>query len=238
MVVGDFALVSFGGTQTVGLAAELLDTKIVENKLPIQFLPFAREILKGREERHLKPAFRDGWLVDMRAYEDNYAVNIYLIAKPAALRLFGDEAIVRNREMVRFSRKVMELRKGKFLLWAAQYWPRAVLKVGYRYWILQAAIPITLILFAIRRYKSRDGNRSSQDVSRPTYMGPSMLPALLWLNVLYFVASISVLILSGTYADSRLIVPSAVFMPSLVGLFILRELQAIFSTPSILKKTV
>ncbi len=237
-VVGDFALVSFGGTQTVGLAAELLETKMVENELSEPFRPFAREILKGRQERGLKPAFPGGWRVDMRFYEDNYSSNSYLIAIPAAKRLFGGDAIVRDREMARFSREVMGLRKGKCLLWAAQYWPRAVMKVAYRYWILQAAIPLTLILFAIRRYRRRYRHRFLRDApwALNDLNSTTVLPALLWINLLYFGASISVLILSGTFADSRLITPTAVYLPSLVGLLLLREFKAMCSAASILKQ--
>jgi hypothetical protein len=234
-IVGDFALVSSGGTQTVGLAAELLDTKMAENELSARFRPFAQEILKERQERGLKPAFPGGWRVDMRSYEDNFSLNIYSIAEPASKRFFGEDAIVRNREMARFSREVMWLRKGKFLLWAAQYWPRAVMKVTYRYWILQGAVPITLILFAIDRYRHRYRRRSSLDVPwARNNLDRIVLPSLLWINLLYFGTSISVLILSGTYADSRLIVPAAVYLPSLVGLLILRELKAIRSAAFIL----
>jgi hypothetical protein len=236
-VVDDFGLVSLGGTNVVGLAAELLDTKMVDNELSEPFRPFAREILKGRQERGLKPAFPGGWRVDMRAYEDNFPVNTYFIAVPAAKRIFGDDTILRNREMVRFSREVVGLRRGNFLLWAVQYWPRAVMKVAYRYWILQAAIPATCILFVIRRYRRRYPHCFLPHVSWALNdLNTTVLPALLWLNLLYFGALISVLILSGLCADSRLIVPAAVYLPSLVGLLILRELQAICSAPSIPKQ--
>jgi hypothetical protein len=209
---------------------------MIESGLSERYRPFAQVILKGRQERVLKPAFPGGWWVDMRAYEDNYDVNIYIIAKPAAKRLFGEDAIVQNREMANFSREVMGLRKSKWILWAAQYWPRAMMKVAYRYWILQAAIPIMLFFVAIRCYRHRYGNRSSRSVSSAINLNTIVLPALLWLNLFYFGAAISVLILSGTYADSRLIVPAAVYLPSLVGLLILRELQAIRSTVFILNK--
>ncbi|MEI6646574.1 MAG: hypothetical protein WCP12_11110 [bacterium] len=237
-LVGDFALVAFGGTQTVGLAAELLNTKMVENELSKSFQPFAREILKGRQERGLKAAFPEGWLVDMRAYEDNYSPNIYFIALPSAKRLFGEEVIIRNRKMADFSREVMGLQKRKCLMWAIQYWPRALLKVMYRYWILQISIPLLSLLFIIHRFKWYQSIQSCPEKMQLNNPDKSVLSALLWINALYFGSAVSVLILSGTYADSRLIVPTAVFLPSLVGLLILQELQSICNLKKILNKEV
>ena len=236
MVVRDFALVSFGGVQSVGLAAELLEAKMIESDLSERFRPFAQEILKGRKERGLIPAFPDGWWVDMRSYENNFSANIHSIAKPSARRLFGEDAVVRNREMARFSREVMAIRKGKYLLWTAHFWLWTMLKVARRYWILQAAIPIMLVLFATRRYRQRLSNLSSQDVSRAINLNAPVLPALLWLNLIYIGASVMLLILSGSY-ETRLILPSAVYLPSLVGLLILRELKMICSSSSILNRT-
>jgi hypothetical protein len=224
IIVGDFALVSFGGMNNMGLAAEMLDEKLVDQKLSERYRPFAHGILEVRKEKHLKPAFPGGWKIDMRAYEDNYSVNIYEIAKPLATRLFGDNQIIRNREMTKFSREVFLLCKGKFAFWAVQYWPRAVMKLAYRYWILWAAVPTVLLLFLVRRWRCRNNRCPSCQTLEDTPFAP-LLSALLWLNILYFGMSIPILILSGTYADSRLIVPTGVFLPSLFALLILRELS-------------
>ncbi len=221
VLVGDFALVSgIGGSNALGLAAELLDRDMID-QLPEHYRPFALEIRRGREEQHLQPAFR-GWYVDMRAYEDNYSKNIYLIAKPAAERFFGEDPIVRNRQVTGFARTVVGLQKGKFLLWSVQYWPRAVMKLAYRYWIVWAAIPLTLLLFLIRRLRYGSCRQITSGRAEARSHAP-LLPALLCLNVLYFAAATAVLIVSGTYADSRVIVPAGVFLPSLFGLLILQE---------------
>lgn len=223
-VVGDFGLVSFGGS-TLGMAAELLDRETAEVRLSSEFQPFAREILIGRQERELKSAFAHRWWVDMRAYEDNYSTSIYLIGYPAARKRFGNDPIELNREIARFSREVMVLQRGRYLRWTVFYWPRAAAKVLYRYRILQAAVPATLILLGLNHCYGRRRWRASPPGAGLCRRITPALPAAVLLAVFYFGGSITLLILAGSYADSRLVCPAAVFVPSLVGLILLREVE-------------
>ena len=50
-----------------------------------------------------------------------------------------------------------------------------------------------------------------------------ILRSFLWLAPCYFLASVSVLCLAGSPADSRLAVPTGVFLPPLVLLWCVRE---------------
>jgi hypothetical protein len=127
-------------------------------------------------------------------------------------------------ELAGFSHEVFHLRKGKWLLWAAQSWPRAVLKIAYRYWILQAAIPLLFLLFVVRRLRcGKQRHFADELVGAP--WNAATLPTVLCLNILYGAAAISVVILSATKEDSRGIVPAGVFLPSLIGLLIPQELR-------------
>ena len=251
-VVGQFGLVSFAGYNLSGLAAELLDPDMIE-RLPVRHRPLAREILAERAKRDMESVFRGGFVVDMRRYEDQFGVNIYDIAVPAAKRLYGDDPLVRDQELARFSRSVMLLKPGKYLLWIANYIPRVVAKIVVFQWIIWLLAPVAILLAVARRRgtrlpgwaprSAREGLRVATKGACPSGTGAPacrapvlgsrndnslIFQALLRLAPTYFVAYVLVLCLSGTYADSRIAVPAGVFIPALIALWCVREGRVLY----------
>jgi hypothetical protein len=234
VVVGHFGLVSFGGYTLVGLAVELLDPATVEDKLPEQYRPLAREILSRREARNMPNAFAGHLWVNMRAYEDNYSPNVWQIALPAARHIYGNDRVQYNNELAAFSRHVIWSEKGKYLLWVAYSYPRAVAKLLYRYWFIWFFGPAAALLFLVRRWKTRsrqipdDSHATAAIESRNIHKRHALaIASMLWLAIAYFFCSYTMVILSGVYCDSRYPVAAGAFVPSFIALVILRELDLI-----------
>ena len=117
-VVGDFGLVSFGGYNLSGLAWNCwIETSSIMNCRNDTATSGAGSCKSDRGVTWNQPSRSDSY-VNMRRYEDNFSVNIYDISVPAARQLFGDDPLELNRALTDFSRQVIGLRKGKFLLWA------------------------------------------------------------------------------------------------------------------------
>ena len=176
-LVGNFGLVSFAGYNLSGLAVEMLDSSLAERELPPRFRPLAREILKERQERGLHNAFVHGrW--DLARYELNFSPNIYGIAVPTVKRLYGDEPTMVNRELADFSRQVIALRKGRYLLWVAYSIPRAAAKAACFDWIILPLAAIAALLCASPGDVFRlAGLRRLHRISRRAGYGVDVLPA-------------------------------------------------------------
>lgn len=112
VVVGHFGLVSFGGYNIVGIAAELLDSKLAA-ELPAPLRPLAQEILRGREALHLSSALAEG-KVDLRQWTENYNVTIWQIAYPAAVRLYGEDPVTINHALTSLSQEVIRAKRGLY----------------------------------------------------------------------------------------------------------------------------
>jgi hypothetical protein len=223
LVVDDFGLVAMGGDTSSGLAAELLDWKLVDKELPERYRPLAVAILRERERRGIQSAFEGGLRISMRRYEDQFSLNIYNITSPAAEKIYGTDRVVFNRELRNYSRAVLGLRKGEYLLWAGYMIPRTVSKIAYRGWFLWLSVPLAALLAAVRRRKFR-GTAASAAL-RNALQIPPILTATCWLAALFYLGVVTVLIMAASYADSRLVMPSALFLPSLLMLLIVREFR-------------
>jgi hypothetical protein len=224
-VVGNFGLVSFGGYNLSGLACELLDQDLVEHELPERYRDMGRQILEERSRRDMKSAFQGRRYVSMRTYEDNFCTSIYQIAVPAAERLFGEDPLERDRALTDFSRQVIGLRKGKAALWALYLYIRAALKIIAFTWVLWILMPAAVIVEAVYRRFARS---VPQDLVLPDDAGDRRtLLALGGLTALFFTAAVALLCLSGTYGDSRLVVPTGIFAAPLLALLVLRRAAAV-----------
>lgn len=225
LTVHDFGLVAFGGDTSTGLAAELLDWELVDRELPAQYRPLATAILRERERRGMESVFEGRARVSMWRYERQFCPNIYEISIPAAKRIYGNDQVVLNRELGNYSRAVLGHRRGKHLLWAAYMLPRTAAKMLYRGWCLWLLVPSAVLLTALRRRMLRGvpACGALQDALRipPLLAGTSAVAVLFYLGVVF------TLILAASYADSRLVVPSAAFLPSLLLLVVLREVKLI-----------
>jgi hypothetical protein len=95
-------------------------------------------------------------------------------------------------------------------------------KVIYRGWFLWLFVPLTVLLAGARWKMSRGAPPSS--AWRDAAPAGPILPATLVLAVSFYLGLVSLLIAAASYADSRLVVPAAVFVPSLLLLLLIREL--------------
>ena len=226
-MVGSFGLVSFAGYSLSGLAVEMLDSSLVERELPPRLQPLAQEMLKERQERGWPNSFADG-RVYMGRYERNFSTNIYGIAVPTVKRLFGDSPIVVNRELADFSRQVIAQRKGRYLLWVAYSVPRGAAKMVCFDWIIPvlAALAVLLVLRRVMfsAWPAPDG--------RAGLAGPEIVPTFFLLAMLFFFSMMAVLCLSGTYLDSRIVVPAGAFLPPWLALLIADELTVLLRSPA------
>ncbi len=223
-MVGDFGLVSFAGYNLSGLAVELLDAPMIERELSEPYRPLARAILAERRRREMTPAFGPGLRVSLRQYEDNFSRNIYRIAVPAARGAYGPDPLVCNRQLGRFSREVIGLRPGRYLLWAAASFPRAVVKIFWFDWILWLLAPLAAMSLAARLWLGR-GRGGMSVVAAGVFPYPVGLLAAL--AATYFLAYMGLMCLSGTYGDSRLVLPAGVFLPSLLAMLIVGQWEKI-----------
>ena len=119
-IVGEFGLVSFAGFNRSVLAVELLDRPMIDGELSARFRPLAREIMAQRQRLGMTPAFGPGLHLSLGQYEANFATDLYKIALPTVHRIYGPELAACNRELTDFSREVIGLRKGRYLLWVVE----------------------------------------------------------------------------------------------------------------------
>lgn len=226
LMVGHFGLVSFGGSQSVGFAVEFLDRDMIENEISERYRPFARELLAERERQGMPNAFDGNWRIHLKQWERNYNFNIFIISKPIVRRFYGNDPVTYNREVGAFSLEVIGLRKGKYLQLYAYSCPRAVLKLFGRSLVLQVLVPLTVLLFAVRRWMFRRRRTAAIWDASPQERG--VLLAVFLLAFFFFVTKIA-LVLAVLFVDSRYALPAGIFVPGLFCLLILRELQMIRS---------
>jgi hypothetical protein len=225
MVIGRFGLVNFGGYTLSGLASELLDPEI-DSELPARYRPLAEAIREQRARLGMENIFRGRVYVDLALFERQLSNDIFLAAVPAAKRLYGDDLLVHEPELLAFSRQVIALRKTKYLRWTAFYFPRALAKVVFFGWSLWLLLPAALVLTLLRRSRISGGPRRTDRLAHGR--GDAILQSLLWLAPCYFIASVSLLCLAGSPADSRLAVPAGVFLPPLALLWCARQAQELW----------
>ena len=227
LIVGHFGLVSFGGYTASGLAVELLDATVIENELSEHFRPLARVIIERRQHAGVKPAFRGGLSLDMRQWETNYCINVYKIAIPAASQIYGDDLTLQNQELAAFSKEIIRLHKMKYLLWIAYDFPRATAKVLYRSWFTWIFAPLLVALSVVRRRILRHPHIATNHESEKSRM---VFRAVAWIAILFCLATLGLLVLSGVGGDSRNVVPAGVFVPSVILLAMVHQLTIIYES--------
>ncbi|MGA2798634.1 MAG: hypothetical protein ABSE63_13715 [Thermoguttaceae bacterium] len=221
-LVGHFGLVAFGGVSASGLATELLDAQILEGGLPAEIQPLAEQIYRARQEAGMKNAFYSGKLVNLYLYDRNYGDNTFRIAVPISQRMYGKDSVLANERLTEFSHAVISQRKGLVLLWAAETYPRSVLKLVAKSWVMILMIPLVLVVHGMRRYWFR---RQSECEAGGANRRLLVLFSLLAVSM--FLANLTLVIMSGVYADSRYVVAGAVLVPCPLAYVLFSDLKAI-----------
>jgi hypothetical protein len=224
VVVGHFGLVSFGGLSTSGLATELLDDRMVHDELPSEVRTLATEIYRRRQTMGMKNAFYSGTFVDLYQYDRNFSINEWSIALPAATEIYGENQRLVNDKLGEFARAVISRRKALVLLWAAETYPRSVLKLLAKSWVMILLVPLVLLMHVVRRYlSSAPAGGRLPDVER------NLLVMFSLLATMFFFADLTVIVLSGVYAESRFVITGAVLVPCPLALLLFYDLKAVCS---------
>ena len=223
VTVGHFGVVSFGGPNQAGMAANFLDGQVVRD-LPAEHQHLARNILKKRRKRGWEAMTRRSATFDHFA---QYSDNIWRVAIPAAQqeykrisalpeshpdRVGGMERparVVQNEMLSKASKAIVRLRPGLYFKWvtsAVVYGLKQLLNCA---WIVAPAL---LILFSTPIFLL--ATRATDTPTPP--LEPSLLPTLISLLVLgvgYFAAYL-MLVSLVSFPFTRYFVSLTLFLPS------------------------
>lgn len=147
-LIGHFGLVSFGGYNMVGIAADMLDPKLAM-RLPTRWQPLAQEILAGQEACQLKRPLV-GNRISIGQWTQNYNVNVWEIACPAAVRLYGNDPVTINRELTSFSQEVIRAKTNVYFCFVAYNLREALGMLLQTGWAPQACLLVAISLFLLR----------------------------------------------------------------------------------------
>jgi hypothetical protein len=213
-VVGDFGLVAFRGLTASGMAVELLDRELIERELPESWKILAENIYQTRSALGTSSAFLPNGWVNMRLYEQNYGTNLYVVAKPSAIKIYGDNPAVYDQHLKKFSWEVISRRKLQYLVWAVNVYPRSIAKMIYRSWVLQLLLPFSLVVFCLRKWIC------AKNPSLPKAFTPVWLHEFFWLAFIYYFASVTLLVLAVATPDSRYVLAGGLFIPCFFTLLV------------------
>jgi len=223
IAVGHFGVVSFGGPNQAGMAANFLDPQVVKG-LPPEHRRLARNILRERRQRGWETMQMSSSAVEHFA---QYSDNIWRIALPAAQREYkrisalpeGDaeriegldrpSRVVQNEMLSRVSRAIVRLRPGLYFKWVTSAQVYGLKQLMDYVWIWASAL---LVLFSVPVFlvATRSTGATGPDLDPETL---STLVALLAIGVGYFAAYL-LLISLVSFPFTRYFVSLTLFLPS------------------------
>ncbi len=233
VVVGHFGLVSFGGLNIAGLTVELLDRPLIESHVPKDLQAAALEMLDARREIHRRhgwaDAFRDG-RINLPQLRENFDLDIYEVAAPPIMRRqteagAGDLlSLAVNRDLSRLSWSVLAARKAVYLRFVVDNFRLGLRDIPATNLTLPPLAMLAVFLWAARNlvWPGRSWPTGSQD-DRPRCF-TMQLAILLGVSFLL----VGVLLLSVSHMTAgRYLISAALFLPSILVLWILQEVQQI-----------
>jgi ankyrin repeat protein len=124
-MVGHFGLVSFGGTNAIGVSLEMLDLPTI-GRLPPHLRPVA--LAMRRERQHwnrwepevLPPA------IVLNLDFPTYDVNVWCVARPIAQKLYGRDPVEVNRRLSEMAQAIIVARSGWYLDWLRVSWLKSL----------------------------------------------------------------------------------------------------------------
>lgn len=231
-VVGHFGLVEFGGWNLAGIAIEMLDRPLIDNQLPGEWRPLAREILAAREEAHRKgnlpSAFQDGRIVVAQLFT-NYDINVYQAAIPVFRQRYGEEKDVFtnraiNRDLAGMSKAVLHHYRSAYLRFIVQNYLAGLGGILRANLILPffLALAVSLSLFRNLVWPRPASRPRDSDDKAACFM----MQLALVLGVLFTLSSLLLVVLVQM-PIGRYLITSALFLPSICALWILQEIELI-----------
>lgn len=219
MLVGHFGLVSFGGCAVVGVAGVWIDQPMIDNELPETLRPLAQEIFDGRRKMQLKSPYQRTGL-DMYVWEQNHLAIVTQIAYPAALRLYGEDHMMADRQLSDLSKKIIKIRKAaylRFLIYNLRDGLGKFLQTGF---VLQAMLGLGLCLFALRVLLRPCG---AIEVPTAAPLPPyGVMHAMLLVATLFAAAKLLLVALVESMIG-RYLYAAGLFLPCACGLWIYQE---------------
>jgi len=230
--VGHFGMVSFGGPNQAGLAANFLDGRLVR-ELPQEHRRLARNMLRMRRQRGWETMHRHSATID---HFVQYSDNIWRVALPvvqqeykriSALpeghpeRMKGMDRparVVQNEMLSRASKAIVRLRPGLYFKWVTSALVYGLNQLLNYVWIVGPAL---LILFSLPIFLL--ATRAAGTTAAP--LEPEVLTTLIGLLALgvgYFAAYL-MLVSLVSFPFTRYFVSLTLFLPSALSaqLFVL-----------------
>ena len=221
-MVGHFGLVSFGGTNAIGIAMEMLDLPTIE-RLPPHLRPVA--LAMRREGRHWNKWEGEVLTPATLLYLDfpTYNVNNWSVAWPIAQKLYGQNPVLVNRQLSEMTRAIIVARSDWYLDWLRLSWSegfRQALRTSFSEPGLDIRLALLFLLFYV----------STRLIARRRVVDPELRLALqereqmeassfALIAVGVFAAQMLLTVLVQPPVD-RYVTAAAIFLPSLAYLIV------------------
>jgi hypothetical protein len=221
--VGHFGVVSFGGLNQAGMAANFIDNRVVR-ELPQEHRRLARNILRQRRKRGWETMHLRSSTIDHFA---QYSDNIWRVAIPVAQKEYKEISalpeghpqravgmerparVVQNEMLSRASKAIVRLRPGLYFKWVTSALVYGLKQLLNYVWIVAPAL---LILFSMPIFLL--ATRATDAPTPRSEPGELVtLISLLALGVGYFAAYL-LLVSLVSFPFSRYFVSLTVFLPS------------------------
>ena len=220
--VGHFGLVSFGGTNAVGIALEMLDLPTVE-RLPPHLRPCA--LAMRRERWHwnrwktevLPPAV----LLNMDFPTDN--INIYDVAQPLAQKFYGEDPVTVNRHLTEMAHAIIMERPGWYLDWLRASWSegfRRALLTSFSDSGLDVRLGLLFLLFCFGSQAVARRYRVDPDLRRALQEREQTEASALAVIALGLFSTQMLLTVLVEPPTERYVTAAAIFLPSLAYLVV------------------
>jgi hypothetical protein len=225
MTVGHFGVVSFGGLNQAGMAANFLDGEVV-SQLPREHRRLARNMLRMRRERGWQTMTAQSPAVEHFA---QYSDNIWWIALPSVVREYNrlsalpeghpdrmqglerPRGVVQNEMLSRASKAIVRLRPGLYFNWVTSAQVYGLKQLANYVWIIA---PTGLLVLSVPLFLI--ASRSAAGSMLP--IEPAVLSTLIGLVLLgagYFAAYL-LLVSLVSFPFVRYFVSLTLFLPSAI----------------------
>ena len=209
-LVGHFGLVSFGGANIIGVAADMLDRKMIDTKLDESWRPLAHDIVQQHEDRGMESPFAGGD-ISIWQWHRNYPDNVWRISYPAAERIYGSDPVVVNRKLSDFSRAVIMAEPKRYVLFLAYNYRDGLGRLLGRGTVLPVVVGLALLAFAARVLICPGRIHSPAAGDSSTLDAMILVAALFCLAKLALVATVEVMV-------QRYVSAAGVLLPSVFAL--------------------
>jgi ankyrin repeat protein len=220
--VGHFGLVSFGGTDAIGIALEMLDLPTIE-RLPPHLRPTALAIRRERlhwvkwEGEVLTPATL------LYLGFPTYALNVFSVAHPISQKFYGREQVELNRQLSEMTRAIIAARSGWYFDWLRLSWSegfRQALATSFSESGLDIRLALLFLLFYLGTRVVTRWRRVDPELRlalRERAQAEASALAIIALGLFATQMLLTVLVVEP---EDRYVSAAAIFLPSLAYLIV------------------